>query len=65
MLNPTLLRQQLLPMLETAGLICEIQDPNDKRAKLIQPIPLDQAEAVELPAEKVVDDEDSSDEEED
>jgi hypothetical protein len=28
-------RQQIIPMLETAGLIYEEQDPNDKRKMLI------------------------------
>lgn len=31
------LRQQIIPMLETAGLILQEQDPNDKRNKLIYP----------------------------
>jgi len=32
-----LLRQQIIPMLETAGLIMQEQDPNDKRKMLIYP----------------------------
>lgn len=32
-----LLRQQIIPMLETAGLIAQDKDPNDKRALLITP----------------------------
>ena len=31
------LRQQILPMLETAGLIIQEKDPNDKRKLLIYP----------------------------
>ena len=34
------LRQQILPMLETAGLIIQESDPNDKRKKLIYPTAL-------------------------
>jgi len=34
------LRQQILPMLETAGLIIQEADPNDKRKKLIYPTAL-------------------------
>ena len=37
MLNNHQLRQQILPMLETAGLIIQEQDPNDKRKVLIFP----------------------------
>lgn len=33
------LRQQIIPMLETAGLIMQEQDPNDKRKMLIYPTP--------------------------
>lgn len=32
------LRREMIPMLETAGLITQDQDPNDKRNKLITPI---------------------------
>lgn len=38
MIDPMVLRQQILPMLNQAGLITEEQDPNDKRNKLICPI---------------------------
>ena len=34
------LRQQILPMLETAGLIIQESDPSDKRKKLIYPTAL-------------------------
>jgi len=37
MLDTSQLRQQILPMLETAGLIVQEQDPNDKRKMLIIP----------------------------
>jgi hypothetical protein len=37
MLDNTQLRQQILPMLETAGLITQEQDPSDKRKILIYP----------------------------
>jgi len=37
MLDVHQLRQQILPMLETAGLITQEQDPNDKRKILIFP----------------------------
>jgi len=37
MLDSHQLRQQILPMLETAGLIVEEQDPNDKRKMMIFP----------------------------
>ena len=37
MLDNYQLRQQILPMLETAGLIVQEQDPNDKRKYLIFP----------------------------
>lgn len=37
MLNSNQLRQQILPMLETAGLIIQEQDPSDKRKMLIYP----------------------------
>lgn len=37
MLDNNQLRQQILPMLETAGLIVQEQDPNDKRKMLIFP----------------------------
>ncbi len=36
-LNSNQLRQQILPMLETAGLIIQEQDPSDKRKMLIYP----------------------------
>ena len=39
MVDTTRLRQQIIPMLETAGLICQESDPNDKRNKLICPTP--------------------------
>lgn len=38
MLDPLVLRQQILPMLNQAGLISEEQDPSDKRNKLIYPV---------------------------
>ncbi len=38
MLDNSLLRMQILPMLETAGLITQEQDPNDKRKILIFPV---------------------------
>ena len=38
MLDVTQLRQQILPMLETAGLIYEETDPIDKRQKIIFPV---------------------------
>lgn len=37
-LDPLVLRQQILPMLNQAGLTSEEQDPNDKRNKLIYPV---------------------------
>lgn len=37
MLDSSQLRQQILPMLETAGLILQEKDPNDKRVMLIYP----------------------------
>ncbi len=37
MLDSHQLRQQILPMLETAGLIVQEQDPNDKRKMMIFP----------------------------
>ena len=37
MLDNHQLRQQILPMLETAGLIVQEQDPNDKRKMMIFP----------------------------
>lgn len=37
MLSATLLRQQILPMLETAGLIVSEEDPNDKRKVMVFP----------------------------
>jgi len=37
MLDPHQLRQQILPMIETAGLIVQEQDPNDKRKIMIFP----------------------------
>lgn len=35
--NDDILRRQILPMLEAAGLITQEKDPNDKRNKLIFP----------------------------
>jgi len=35
--NDDMLRRQVLPMLEAAGLITQEKDPNDKRNKLIFP----------------------------
>ena len=32
-----LLRQQIIPILETAGLIVQVPDPNDKRKQLVYP----------------------------
>jgi len=40
MLDTAQLRQQILPMLETAGLIVQEADPNDKRKMLIYPTAL-------------------------
>jgi hypothetical protein len=40
MLDATQLRQQILPMLETAGLITQEADPGDKRKMLVYPTPL-------------------------
>jgi hypothetical protein len=40
MLDTNQLRQQILPMLETAGLIVQEADPNDKRKMLIYPTAL-------------------------
>jgi hypothetical protein len=37
-LDTILLRQQILPMLNQAGLISEETDPSDKRVKLIYPL---------------------------
>jgi hypothetical protein len=37
MLDSHQLRQQILPMLETAGLIVQEQDPSDKRKMMIFP----------------------------
>src|SRR3989338_4276877 len=37
MLDPNQLRQQILPMLETAGLITQETDPSDKRKVLVYP----------------------------
>jgi hypothetical protein len=37
MLSDWQLRQQIIPMLDTAGLITQEQDPNDRRQKLISP----------------------------
>ena len=42
MLDALVLRQQILPMLNQAGLISEERDPNDKRNKLIFPLILQQ-----------------------
>jgi hypothetical protein len=38
MLDATVLRQQIMPMLNQSGLICEVRDPTDKRNKLILPL---------------------------
>jgi len=40
MIDMTKLRQQILPMLETAGLITQEDDPSDRRQKLIYPTSL-------------------------
>ena len=40
MLDTNQLRQQILPMLETAGLIMQEADPSDKRKMLIYPTAL-------------------------
>ncbi len=45
MLDSHQLRQQILPMLETAGLVVQEQDPTDKRKVLIYPSLLQQAPA--------------------
>jgi hypothetical protein len=37
MLDAQQLRQQIIPILETSGLIYQEQDPNDKRKILISP----------------------------
>ncbi|QQR77471.1 MAG: toprim domain-containing protein [Candidatus Moraniibacteriota bacterium] len=47
MLDNSLLRMQILPMLETAGLITQEQDPNDKRKILIFPATTPEKESVE------------------
>ena len=41
MLDTNQLRQQILPMLETAGLIVQEADPSDKRKMLIYPVELE------------------------
>ena len=46
MLDNTQLRQQILPMLETSGLIIQEQDPSDKRKMLIYPSHLLQSPTV-------------------
>ena len=46
MLDSHQLRQQILPMLETAGLILQEQDPNDKRKMMIFPSSLYQLSGV-------------------
>ncbi len=38
MLDTTRLRTEIIPMLETAGLICQETDPDDRRNKLIFPL---------------------------
>ena len=48
MLDGNQLRQQILPMLETAGLIVQEQDHSDKRKMLIYPSLLQQI----IPAER-------------
>lgn len=45
MLDNSLLRMQILPMLETAGLITQEQDPNDKRKILIFPATISDKES--------------------
>ena len=47
MLDNSLLRMQILPMLETAGLITQEQDPNDKRKILIFPVTTSEKERSE------------------
>ena len=47
MLDNSLLRMQILPMLETAGLITQEQDPNDKRKILIFPVTTSEKERFE------------------
>ena len=51
MLDSHQLRQQILPMLETAGLIVQEQDPNDKRKMMIFPSSLYQLSGVKRNSE--------------
>ena len=51
MLDSHQLRQQILPMLETAGLIVQEQDPNDKRKMMIFPSTLYQLSGVQRNSE--------------
>jgi hypothetical protein len=51
MLDSHQLRQQILPMLETAGLIIQEQDPNDKRKMMIFPSSLYQLSGVKRNSE--------------
>ncbi len=51
MLDNNQLRQQILPMLETAGLIIQEQDPDDKRKVLIYPSSLLQISEVKINSE--------------
>ena|GEM_PF-4794244 len=44
MLDVHVLRMQILPMLETAGLISQEPNPNDKRVLLVYPVLLTQDE---------------------
>jgi cytochrome c556 len=48
MLDGHQLRQQILPMIETAGLIVQEQDPHDKRKVMISPAPLYQLSEVKI-----------------
>ena len=51
MLDNSLLRMQILPMLETAGLITQEQDPNDKRKILVFPTIVSENESEEKNSE--------------
>lgn len=51
MLDNSLLRMQILPMLETAGLITQEQDPNDKRKILVFPTIVSEDENTEKNSE--------------
>ena len=51
MLDSHQLRQQILPMLETAGLIVQEQDPNDKRKMMIFPSSMYQLSGVKRNSE--------------